>query len=147
MNPGLCIMPAHGSKVVHHAGPWIQGCASCWLGVDYSMELQPGPQLQSCPALITRSNCNHTPWIHRGNCIEPRPHGSQLQPVSESITRWNWFQSLFLQKTRKLSDSDSDSNSMSAIIPQSFRKRSGTKAERLRMFPRFDRSKLTPNPG
>ena len=58
-------VPAHGSKVVHHAGPWIHGCASCWpmdpwlcilpalgsmvvhhagpVGADHSMELQPGP--------------------------------------------------------------------------------------------------------
>ena len=51
---GIQAGAAHGSKVVHHAGP---------VGVDHSMELQPGPlasiegtasspgpQLQPCPA-------------------------------------------------------------------------------------------------
>ena len=38
MNPWLCILPALGSMVVHHAGLWIHGCAS-----------SPGPQLQPGP--------------------------------------------------------------------------------------------------
>ena len=70
-DPWLCILLALGSIVVHHAGPGIHGCASCWpwdpwlciesrpaaptspgpqgiaaagpVGVDHSMELQPGP--------------------------------------------------------------------------------------------------------
>jgi hypothetical protein len=29
-DPWLCIMLALGSMVVHHAGPGIHGCASCW---------------------------------------------------------------------------------------------------------------------
>ena len=65
-DPWLCIMLAHGSMVVHTSGPGIHGCASSFgpafadvcirstnvcrrlhtsgpVGVDHSMELQPGP--------------------------------------------------------------------------------------------------------
>jgi hypothetical protein len=31
-DPWLCTMLALGSMVVHHAGPWIHGCAPCWPG-------------------------------------------------------------------------------------------------------------------
>jgi hypothetical protein len=31
-DPCLCTMLALGSMVVHHAGPWIHGCAPCWPG-------------------------------------------------------------------------------------------------------------------
>ena len=58
----VCILPALGSMVVHHAGP--QGIAAAGpVGVDHSMKLQPsplgsiegtasspGPQLQPVPA-------------------------------------------------------------------------------------------------
>ena len=98
MDPRLCILPAHGSKVVHHAGPWIQGCASCWppwdprlcimlapvgsiegtassplpwglhhagpVGVDHSMELQPGPLASMVVHRVPARSSNHArpPW-------------------------------------------------------------------------------------
>jgi hypothetical protein len=56
MDPRLCIMLAHGSMVVHHAGPWIHGCAyfrpwDPWLCIMLARS-----------ALITRWNSNQVPW-------------------------------------------------------------------------------------
>jgi hypothetical protein len=41
-------VPAHGSMVVHHAGPWIHGCASCW-------PMDPWLCIESRPGVFRRS--------------------------------------------------------------------------------------------
>jgi hypothetical protein len=53
-------VPAHGSKVVHHAGP---------VGVDHSMELQPGPLGSMVVHRVPARSSNHArpPWVDRGN--------------------------------------------------------------------------------
>ena len=93
MDPRLCIMLAHESMVVHTSGPGIHGCASCWpmdprlcilpaygsmvvhhagpVGVDHSMELQPGPL-----GSIEGTASSPGPGIH-GCASSPGP---QLQP-------------------------------------------------------------------
>jgi hypothetical protein len=69
MDPGLCLILAHGSRVVHTAGP---------VGVDHSRELQPArreSQLQTGPEYFTRWDSNQVPMDH--NC-QPARRGSQL---------------------------------------------------------------------
>ena len=68
MDPWLCIMLAHGSKVVHTSGPWIQGCASCW---------PMDPRLCIMLAPVGSKVVHHAGprGIHRGNCIESPPVG------------------------------------------------------------------------
>jgi hypothetical protein len=81
-DPGLCIMPAHGSRELHR------------------VPARRGSQLLARSALITRSNSNQVPMDPglcillalgsiEGTALSTGPQGSQLQPGPEYFTRWN----------------------------------------------------------
>jgi hypothetical protein len=67
-DPGLCIMPAHGSRELHR------------------VPARRGSQLLARSALITRSNSNQVPM---GSNCQPARRGSQLLARSALITRWD----------------------------------------------------------
>jgi len=106
MDPGLCILLAMGSSVVHHAGPWIYrgNCIEYRPGVDHSIEVQtvphgsieetalsPGPKgIASCwpgsesidlPTFAAAGpgiqGCAYFRRVNPGNCIESRPAGDR----------------------------------------------------------------------
>ena len=86
MDPWLCIMLAHGSMVVHHAGPWIHGCASS-PGPAFS-DVQPARFADVCIRSTNVCRRLHTSGLGIHGCascwpMDPRlcimlAHGSKV---------------------------------------------------------------------
>ena len=94
IDPGLCIVPALGSMVVHRVPS--RGDRSCWplfadvlqMYADVCILLALNPGL--CILLALGSGIVHTSghWI-QGCASSPLPWGSQLLARSALITRWD----------------------------------------------------------
>jgi hypothetical protein len=52
----------HGSRVVHHAGPWIQGCASCW-PMDPWLCILPAIESRVVHRVPSRGDRSCWPWF------------------------------------------------------------------------------------
>jgi hypothetical protein len=98
MDPGLCILPAIGSKVVHRVPS--RGDRSCWpwfadvlrMFADVSILLAMDPGLCILPAIGSRVVHTSGHWI-MGCASSPLPWGSQLLARSALITRGNCIES------------------------------------------------------